>query len=623
MAKTREKKAKQDQFIDPIIVFFVYIAAAFILICSFYFIFPAQKEPLACYTVPWRFVKGLTAFIKSFPALAFSALVIPFGLREHSAGGYAGSTYVGSQGFSLLFLKYITWPVITACTAVAVYGLLFFLVFPLASDFGAAMEDQGELYIQAQAKAKTSAAGRDWDEAARFISICERIWSGNGEIEKLKTSVTSALASRRQSEVEAKRKEIAPDEGAASIWPGIPGDPVNSADALRLAEEALNGERYYDAHWLATLAQRLAVPGNAETGSALALASRAWEKIAALAPGVQEQERYSLYRMKREGYEALTAGDWIGAFYVFQELSALTPADPDVDKYLTASRNGVANVAFFIDELDLAIGHILTGAVFSFPGNAEPELSQGDAPGGRIALRFASLASLPDFAYAWGPEAVAADGEGNFRYRVSADYAKLVPVTLKDNAGKNTERVVLLLRALDRNNREGCRDPVWVRGESGGVQDSATEPAQIMLNVSYADFLLLSKLKRGIDGLGLNELFAAEERFGGHGYISESFRAEILYRLADPLFFLPLTILALILGWRYRAQKKPRYVYVPMLGILPLIFYGILIFYRSVLNSLSIWLSLNFTFSTAMICFIAGTALCFITALILLASQHG
>jgi hypothetical protein len=84
-----------------------------------------------------------------------------------------------------------------------------------------------------------------------------------------------------------------------------------------------------------------------------------------------------------------------------------------------------------------------------------------------------------------------------------------------------------------------------------------------------------------------------------------------------------MAVLALVLGWRYRARKKPRYVYVPMLGVLPLVFYGVVLFYRGILNNLSIWLSLNLAFSMAMIFFTAGAALCFILALVLLAAQHG
>ncbi|MDR2314374.1 MAG: hypothetical protein LBE02_07545 [Spirochaetaceae bacterium] len=603
--------AKGDRYTSPVKVFFLYLLAAFAGICAFSFIFPGQKEPLQAFKLGWSFSGGIITFIKIFPALAFSALVIPFGLNEHTEGGYAGTTYVGDKSFSPLFLKYFSWPVITASLSAAVYAVLFFLALPLTMNARASMTDRGELYHRARARAEAKISDQEWEEASRFISICDRIWPGSEEIDRLKTTVANALAAYRQS---LEKETSADDQGPVPIWMGIPGNPVNSADALRLAEAAFEKERYYDAHWLATLAQRLARAGSAEINAALTLAARAWEKIAALEPTVQEAERYSLYRMKRDAYEAMVAGDWIAAFYTFQDLASLTPDDPDVTKYLEDSRNGIAQAAFFIDEMDLAIGNVQTGPVFSLP---DP------AGNGRFALRFASLASLPDYAYAWGPELVAADREGNFRFRVSADYAKLMPVASRDGEGSLSDRVVLLFRALDRTNKDRRWDPVWVEGPPAENFDPVVGSSQLLLDLSYDDFILLSKIGQGLGGLNLQELYTAEKTFGAYGYASDAFRAEILRRLADPLFFLPVTVLILTIGWRYRAQKKPRYVYVPMLGILPVIFYGALLFYRGILNNLSIWLSLNFSFSAVMIFLIAGSVVCFILSLVVLAAQHG
>ena len=631
---------KIERYNSPLIIFILYCAAAFIGICAFRFVLPLPSgepiEILDCFSVFWNVSGGIITYIKLFPALAFSSLVIPFGLKEHSEGGYAGNTFVGKAGFSPSFLKYL------------IYGLLFFLALPLTEDARVSMVNRSDLYAQARSRAQAKAADKDWLEAARFIDICEGIWPGSADAAKLKADITSALSPSAQGQsVRGVSAGVQADPGAQGavpgvegvpVWLGIPGNPVNSADALRLAEDAFNREDFYDAHWLATLAQRLARPGAAEITAAAALASRAWNKIAALEPNAHEKERFSLYRMKRDGYEAMIAGDWVSAFFTFQDLAALTPADPDVLRYLENCKSGVSNVAFFIDELDLALGSALTGPVFSLPG--------GD--GGRLVLRFASLAAQPDRAYAWEPEIIAAV-DGEFRYRVNAAYAKLVPVynageapasggpgddgAAAQNGGTPAERsggrTVLLLRALDRTSREQRFDPVWAADEDGPENSPPPPPdpligsSQIMLNIGYDDFLLLAKIKRGTAALNLRELFAAENHFDNYGYTGKTFRAEILRRLGEAVIFLPLAVLAIILGWRYRAQKKPRYVYVPMLGLLPLIFYGAALFYRNVLGNLSVWLSLNMGLSAAMIFLCGGAAVCFILALIVLAAQHG
>ncbi|MCL1815811.1 MAG: hypothetical protein FWG27_08355 [Treponema sp.] len=603
--------AKENRDVSPLMVFLLYAGTAFAVICGYHFIFPppATIQILDSFKLFWNFTGGIIAFIHMFPALAFSGLVIPFGLKEHSDGGYAGTTFVGKKGFSPDYLKYLSWPVITASVAAVTYSLLFFLALPLTINLKASIWDRSELYANAKARAEEKIAGKEWNDAALFIGICDKIWPGSREIEELKMRFVDPLTAYHQmlSSIKEGPEETMP------IWAGIPGTPVNSTDALRLAEQAFDRERYYDAHWLATLAERLARPGAAEISVAVTLASRAWEKIADLEPSAQEQERYNLYRMKRSAYEAMNAGDWISAYYTFHELSGLTPNDPDVAKYLEQSKSGVAQTAFFIDELDLTVGVTLARPVFSLPGQDD----------GRFALYFTSLALIKDYAHAWGAEVVAAGEDGHLRWRVNADYAKLLPINITDSTGNSVDRTVLLFHGLNRTDQTKDSRPVWTRDGGNPGSDPVYGSNQIMLNISYDDFLLLSRMKEGAESLSLRELFAAEKTFDQYGYVRESFKTEIFRRLGEVLLFLPMAVLALILGWRYRARKKPRYVYVPMLFFLPLVFYGALLFYRNIIADLSIWFSLSMGFTMAMVCLCAGAGMFFIIALVMLAAQHG
>jgi hypothetical protein len=486
------------------------------------------------------------------------------------------------------------------------------MILPMTLDAKSSLLEKGELYQTAKARALSAAADKEWAEASLFLEICGNIWPKSGELEELKTDINSALAEYNRSLVEA------PPGGENEI-PGE--DPVDSAEAMLLAETAFAEERYYDAHWLASLAGRLARPGSAEIPASAALASNAWTMIKNQEPKAQEKERYSLYRMKQDAYEAMDAGDWIGAFYMFQELLVLAPDDPDVDNYFEKSKKGLAGSAFFIDELDFAMGKVQRSAIFSLPAGADRASVQG--PGdksGRLVLRFDSLTTLPDYSYAWTPEIAAVNEQDELIYRVSSNYGKIVPVSMRDPGGQNVDRAVLLLRALDRTDKDKRWDPVWTKTADAVPE---TGDGQLLLNCSYDDFLLLARLRGGAEALQLRELLAAEKSAGNYGYIPEIFKAEFLRRLSEPVFFLPMAVFILLLGWRYRARRQPRYVYLPMLGILPLVFNGVTAFYRSVLNNVSIWLSLSFDFTAAMIYFTVGAAVCFILALVLLAAQHG
>ncbi|MDR1838616.1 MAG: hypothetical protein LBQ93_03400, partial [Treponema sp.] len=105
-------------------------------------------------------------------------------------------------------------------------------------------------------------------------------------------------------------------------------------------------------------------------------------------------------------------------------------------------------------------------------------------------------------------------------------------------------------------------------------------------------------------------------------YVYQIFQAEILNRLGSALFFLPMAVIAIVLAWRYRPIAKPRYIFVLMLPVLPVVFNGLVFLYRSVLNTLGIWLVLSMGFTPALIVFIAVTAFVFFASLMVLAAQH-
>jgi hypothetical protein len=177
------------------------------------------------------------------------------------------------------------------------------------------------------------------------------------------------------------------------------------------------------------------------------------------------------------------------------------------------------------------------------------------------------------------------------------------------------------MRALDRHDKDRRWEPEWTSED--GSAFARRGDTQITLDISYENFILLSEIRRGLANLQIGELFSASKLLGSAGYISQVFEAEILNRIGAALFFLPMTILAIIIGWRYRAKKRPRYLFVPMFPVLPLVFNVLVHLYRTVLNTLGVSLIMLLGFSTALIIFIASLALLFFLSLIVLAAQHG
>jgi hypothetical protein len=228
---------------------------------------------------------------------------------------------------------------------------------------------------------------------------------------------------------------------------------------------------------------------------------------------------------------------------------------------------------------------------------------------GRAALRFLSLTTSADVAYVIGFEYMDFDVNSNMRASVSAPYAKLLPFNLNEKP-----QVLILTHVLDRNNRNRSYEGEWLAGRK--------TTGEILLDVSYEDLILLSEIRHGLPNLQIDELFTASKKLDNFGYVSQIFQAEILNRIGSVLFFLPMAIFILILGWRFRAKTKPRYLFVLMLPVLPVVFHGFVFMYRSVINISGIWLVLSLGFTPALIVLIAAFGLLLFLSLIILAGQH-
>ncbi|AEF82444.1 hypothetical protein [Leadbettera azotonutricia] len=597
-------KFNKEKVFSPPGIFVIYILAASLAILCFRLIYPGEAAPLAYFSRNWRLLRGALDIITLFPALALSALVIPFGTRIHPQEKL--------NPFSAKFLQSLQSSIWMAIAAAAIYGLLSFLALPAAKDYENKLNYQGQLYQQAKAQAQEHAVLGEWAEAAQFVSVCEGIWPQGEEIEKLRIESSiraeeARLAQMKPAETTEKLSAGKKAEGTA-VWPNLPDQrPMGVTEALAMAETALKEERYYDAHWLASMAGRLADPENAKTLSAegiiaARLASQAWNAVTSLEPNSRESEEYKIYRLKQSGYKALESKDWIRAYYIFLELLALTPADPDAEKYFGMAEEGTTTVAFFIDEMDLAMGEALTGAIFSLPLGM-----------GRVVIRVSSLSTFSDSAYGIGAEILAFDRDGRPDWRMDAPYVKILPFTLDTGP-----RVTLLARALDRTDGTKRWEPA-----KEGLGENPPDGAALTLNLSWDDFLLLSDIRRGTENLPVNELLEASRITGNFGYIPQVFEAELIRRFAQPIFFLPFAVLILVIGWRYRALKRPRYLAVPMMAILPLVFNGAVHFFGGFLNNAGIWAVINLGLTGAIAGFAIGAFVLLILSLIILAAQHG
>jgi hypothetical protein len=511
----------------------MYITAACLVIVIFRLIYPGEAPPLPYFSKNWRLLRGILDILALFPALILSALVLPFGLIPDSGELYGS--------FSPKFFHQFNGPITTAICASLMYALVFFLALPVAQAHEENIRYKSGLYRLAKERAQAHMDSGDWLAVMQFIDIAESIWPQAPELENLKIDATIQLDQLRYGDIYQSgddRPDTPRSNGVAAL-PGH-GESLEVADAIAMGNTALAEERFYDAHWYATLGSRLAPPNSIEQRNANDLAARAWNRISSLEPDSRERERRSLFFLKQSGYRAMVAGDWITAFYIFQELTEKTPNDPDVANFYETSRKGTLGVAFFMDEMELSRGENLIGALFSLP------LRGPNGAAGRGVLRFSGLSVTADYAYGTGLEYLSFDSQASPYIQAQAPYAKLLPITIDDQP-----MVVVLMKALDRRDRERRWDVQWTYAGDGGRQP---RDSSIILDVSFEEFLVLFDMRRGLPNLSIAELFSLKD-ISDAGYIPQALDAEILDRMGAVLLFLPLTVAVLIIGWRFRARS--------------------------------------------------------------------
>ena len=337
-----------DKFRTPQFIFFIYVLTASLLIMLYRFIFPGSQPPLLIYASNWRLIQGFLQVFNLFPAVALSALVIPFGLAAFEEN---------YQSFSDLFSRRLVTSVISAIIASVIYCLIFFLALPMVKNHEDSLRFSGELYRLAKGNAEKSRDAGEWFEASQFLAICDRIWLNSPELAALRDEIAINLEEQifvDREDLNLARSALDREHRRAEYF-SLSGDihPVDSTQALEMSRIAFSEQRYFDAHWLANLGGRLSVRGSVEEANAAQLSSEAWNMIASLEPSHRETRLFELFNLKLSGYQAMHTGEWIRAYYIFQELLTYTPDDPDAVNFLAASEKAAKETAFFIDEMEL------------------------------------------------------------------------------------------------------------------------------------------------------------------------------------------------------------------------------------------------------------------------------
>jgi hypothetical protein len=535
--------------------------------------------------------RGILDFISFFPAIFMSAQLIPF--RRISM-----QKTVQHKHFSPEFLHLLRPQLLASVAAAIIYSLLSLIVRPICADYQVDIRTKSVLFNEAKEKTILFSNKEDWVEASNFLLLCERIWPRSSELADLRETVDTRLASIKYNLRATEEKD------PSKVIIGIPGEPapMDVQSALRFAETALREERYYDAHRLAVIADHLAPPGSNEHERAVRMETAAWQAIESLAPKAAELERYAVYRQKRDGYDAMYSGDWVRAYYIFRDLAVKTPNDPDVKKFLISCTEGIAQTAFFVDEMNIRLGAELAGPVFSLP------LFDTE---GRLVMRLASLSSTADYSYGKALEIDAFDAEQKPIYRIEAPYVKFAPLYIDER-----QLTVVYLQAFNRDYEQMRWGPVWY---GDPPQDAPVN--QFVLAISYENFLLSSVASRNLDGFFLRDIWSIASNLPAYGYVPEVYLTQVINKIMEPMLFLPLMMFSLTLGWAFRGKKHLSFSVYPMFILLPIVLNELILMFRGVSEILCAFAVLTFGFTATLLLSFATVFALFVMSVVILAFQ--
>lgn len=530
--------------------------------CACYAFFtPVGAHLIEPFVFGYRFRSLILLFIVWMPALQISGLLIGYSL----AFGKSAASVERWSGALLSFLKG-AFVLCLACIALYV-GLADGLASALASRQNEVVSRTGD-YEDSLDLARKAMLDGNYAQAEFQSSVALQVWKKSREAtelhEQAKYKLASAQTGGREKIPGLAREEAGTASGSGSLQalPGSAGMTV--LQALDRAETAMKSLDYYSAHYYAMMAYRLAPGTDPNREKALKVGSAAWNKIGEGLAAAKMGDDRELYETKRRGYDAIQSGDYLSAYYIFKELydKAHAPgskkSDPDVDRFLEVSKQGMLSSFFFMDE---------TGKLQQFEAarNVFFVIRRKDGASDAVFARGVSWVRSGgmDVAYLRDLEVARIGWDGIAQYRLAVPYAKMFPYP--GAAGPQPE---LLLHAVDRE-RKGIETVPRV------LEGSLSEADRniLLLDMPYRDFSLVLDANKGLESMSVLDLLNFGPKADSYGFSGKAIRCELINRLADPFLTLILSIYALIIAWRFRLASNVLFkawwvVFIPLFPLL-------------------------------------------------------
>lgn len=519
--------------------FFPYLFVHFLLglIASFAYVFfmPIKETVLPVSLFSWKIRESILLFIFYFPFIYTSALIFAYPIIFGKFGP------AKMQRRSSAMIRFIQHFFIFSLAVLSFYVVLAEAVKPILMEYQSRSVYQALTHKEYTKLAKEAYDRNDYSQAGDHIDRALSIWPQSEDAMKLNEMIKIAGEKLSLDKTDSVlRKNISEEDNIS----------MTAESALKRAEMAALAFDFYTAHYYAKLAMQTFQDGNPLKIDAENLAVRAWAEVEKGLASYKDAPSIALYKSKKAAYETLQRGDYIKAYYSFLQIDSSMRAsnpdkkDPEVERFLNLSRVELEKNVFFTDELKNIPNFIMRGDISFTVGEHSHECAV-------IKIHGISHGSstLRNEIYLMNVLYTRLGISNAEKWSIIIPYAKLIEVV--DDEGKN--RLMLQICSVDRYSEENTVYPKVLSGEI--PRENAHN---ILLPMTMTDFILIEKSISGPSAMKISDLYYFSLIAEKYGLKKEAYLSEVLYRLTEPLLLLIVSLLVLILAWRFRVSPGRR-----------------------------------------------------------------
>lgn len=519
--------------------FFPYLFVHFLLglIASFAYVFfmPIKETVLPVSLFSWKIRESILLFIFYFPFIYTSALIFAYPIIFGKFGP------AKMQRRSSAMIRFIQHFFIFSLAVLSFYVVLAEAVKPILMEYQSRSVYQALTHKEYTKLAKEAYDRNDYSQAGDHIGRALSIWPQSEDAMKLNEMIKIAGEKLSLDKTDSVlRKNISEEDNIS----------MTAEAALKRAEMAALAFDFYTAHYYAKLAMQTFQDGNPLKIDAENLAVRAWAEVEKGLASYKDAPSIALYKSKKAAYETLQRGDYIKAYYSFLQIDSSMRAsnpdkkDPEVERFLNLSRVELEKNVFFTDELKNIPNFIMRGDISFTVGEHSHECAV-------IKIHGISHGSstLRNEIYLMNVLYTRLGISNAEKWSIIIPYAKLIEVV--DDEGKN--RLMLQICSVDRYSEEKNVYPKVLSGEL--PRENAHN---ILLPMTMTDFILIEKSISGPSAMKISDLYYFSLIAEKYGLKKEAYLSEVLYRLTEPLLLLIVSLLVLILAWRFRVSPGRR-----------------------------------------------------------------